>query len=293
MKSYTISTTLFGTLTNNSSTANISLGAQLINDNIRYLIQKFYLGEDSKTDVTVASQQAYNLPYNYKRLTNVTITVGSYKWTPKEISSRDEWNRLNMTTVTSNTVEYYHLYDKQIHFYPIPASSSNTITYYYKVRVRDLSVADYTTGTVAITTGTKVITGSETTFVADMVGRWLQVTAPTGDQEWYKITSFTSTTVLGIESNYNGATVSGGTYTIGEMSIIPEDFQDLPVLYAVRQYYSSRVKDRAVYEMYKNMYDERYKMMEDELGGKSDNSVVLDSGIYEEEQVNPNYLLTL
>lgn len=293
MKTYTTMRNLYGTLTNNTASANLTLGDQLINDNIRYLTQKFYLHERTKTDTTVASQQAYTLPYNYKRLTNVTITVGSYKWVPREITSREEWDRLNITTVTSNSVQYYYIYSNEINFYPIPSSSSNTITYHYKVRTRDLSIADYTTGTVSITTGTKVLTGSGTTFVADMVGRWIQITAPTGDQEWYKILTFTSTTVLGLESNYNGATVSGGTYTIGEVSILPEEFQDLPITYAVRQYYSSRVKDRTVYEMYKNMYDERYKMMELELGGKTDDAVVLSSGLYEEEQINPNFYISL
>ena len=83
--------------------------------------------------------------------------------------------------------------------------------------------------------------------------------------------------MLGLESAYNGATVSGGTYTIGEVSILPEEFQDLPVYYAVRQYYSSRVKDQAVFAMYKSMYDERYAMMAAELGSKSD-SMVCDPG---------------
>src|SRR3990167_1847434 len=98
MKTYTTQRNLYGTLTNNTALANLTLGDELINDNIRYLIQKFYLHERTKTATTVASQQAYTLPYNYKRLTAVTITVGSYKWTPKEITSQDEWNKLNMTT---------------------------------------------------------------------------------------------------------------------------------------------------------------------------------------------------
>lgn len=291
MKTYTTQRNLFGTLTSNTTSTNLTLGDQLMNDNIRYLIQKFNLNERTKTDVTVANQQAYTFPYNYKRLISVSITVGSYKWTPTEITSRAEWDVLNMTVQTSDSVLYYYVFNNQVQFFPIPASSSNTITYSYKVRTRDLSQADYTTGTVAITTGTTVVTGSGTTFVADMVGRWIQVTAPTGDQEWYKIATFTSTTVLGLESAYNGATVAGGAYTIGEVSILPEEFQDLPVTYALRQYYSSRVKDKGIYEMYKNMYDERYQMMNEELGSKDDN-MVISNGL-ERDIINPNLTITL
>lgn len=279
MKSYTTLRNLAGTLTNNTVSTHLTTMDQLINDNTRYLIQKFNLHERTKTSVTVANQQAYTFPYNYKKLINVTVTVGSTIYAPTEITSRNEWDRLNSnpTSPLSDTVRYYYVYNNQVLLYPTPASSANTITYHYKVRTRDLSQADYTTGTVSITTATTVVTGSGTTFVADMVGRWIQVTAPTGDQEWYKIATFTSTTVLGLESAYNGATVSGGTYTIGEVSILPEEFQDLPVYYAVRQYYSSRVKDQAVFAMYKSMYDERYAMMAAELGSKSD-SMVCDPG---------------
>lgn len=291
MKSYTTSRNLYGNLTNNSTITNLSLGDQLINDNIRYLIQKFNLNERSKTATTIASTQFYTFPYNYKRLISVSITVGSYTWTPQEITSRAEWDRLNMTTQTSDAVLYYYVYNNQVGFFPTPATSSNTITYRYKVRTRDLSQADYTTGTVTVTNGSTTVTGSGTTFIADMVGRWIQVTAPSGDNEWYKIATFTSTTVLVLESAYNGTTVSGASFTIGEMSILPEEFQDLPITYAVRQYYSSRVKDSAIYQMYKNMYDERYIMMNNELGSKDDNMVI---SMGERRQLeNPNLYITL
>jgi len=136
-----------------------------------------------------------------------------------------------------------------------------------------------------------VVTGAGTTFVADMVGRWIQATGPTGDNEWYEIATFTSTTVLGLKQAYNGITGATLPYIIGEMSIIPEEFQDLSVIYAVRQYYSSRVKDKGIFELYKSQYDERYAMMNMELGTKDDN-MVIDMGV-DRQIVNPNLLITL
>jgi hypothetical protein len=56
MKSLTAQTTLFTTLSQNSSTANQSLGQILINDNHRYLIQKYFDNERSFTMTTVGPQ---------------------------------------------------------------------------------------------------------------------------------------------------------------------------------------------------------------------------------------------
>lgn len=293
MKTYTSERTHYGNLTNNNTSANLALGDILMNDNIRYLIQKFNLNERTKTALTVAGTQFYTFPYNYKRLISVSVTVGSITYTPREITSIAQWDRLNMTSQSSDVPLFYYVYNNQVGFFPKPTTSSNTITYRYKIRTRELSQADYTTGTVAITNNSTTVIGSGTTFIADMAGRWLQVTAPSGDNEWYKILSFTSTTVLVLESAYNGTTVSGAAFTIGEVSILPEEFQDLPVTYAVRQYYSSRVKDADIFQMYKSMYDERYNMMNNELGSKDDNMVIDPGNGYTDTLQNPNLFITL
>lgn len=75
---------------------------------------------------------------------------------------------------------------------------------------------DYSTGTIAIATGTGVVTGTGTTFTAAMVGGYL--TANSGTSYFYvsAFTSGTSITVVDVGStSYTGGTVSGGTaYTI-------------------------------------------------------------------------------
>lgn len=75
---------------------------------------------------------------------------------------------------------------------------------------------DYSTGTIAIATGTGVVTGTGTTFTAAMVGGYL--TADAGVTYYYvsAYTSGTSITVTDVGStSYTGGTVSGGTsYTI-------------------------------------------------------------------------------
>ena len=56
MKSYTTLTTLFTTLSNNDSAANTSLAGQLISDQHRYLIQKYFDNERTYTTLTVGPQ---------------------------------------------------------------------------------------------------------------------------------------------------------------------------------------------------------------------------------------------
>lgn len=57
MKSFTTLTSLFTNLTNNTSANNTALGAQLINDQHRYTIQKFFDNERQVTTTTVGGMQ--------------------------------------------------------------------------------------------------------------------------------------------------------------------------------------------------------------------------------------------
>lgn len=56
MKTYTTLTTLFGNLSNNSSASNIALGGQLISDQHRYLIQRYFDNERVYTTVTIGAE---------------------------------------------------------------------------------------------------------------------------------------------------------------------------------------------------------------------------------------------
>ncbi len=78
---------------------------------------------------------------------------------------------------------------------------------------------DYTTGTVAVTTGTGAVTGTGTTFTAAMVGLPFKAT---GHTKWYRVKTYTSATAIVIENDsddeasaYDGGTIgSGATYTV-------------------------------------------------------------------------------
>jgi len=240
MRSFTNRQTEYGILTNNTTTANLALGSRLMNDADRYLINRFNLNEATDTtQVTVAGQQNYKTPYNLNKLIDVYVTIGTIRYKLKEIPSRDIWDRINYIQYQTNIPEYFFQYNNEVNIFPVPSTAGYTITQQYKRRFKDLSQADYTTGTLAVTNGSTTVTGTGATFVAGMVGRWLQVAAPSGDNEWYEIAGFTSTTVLTLKNAYQGATVSGASYTIGEMSLLDEQFQNLPFYYAMMTYFSS------------------------------------------------------
>jgi len=286
MKSYTTLRNDFGNYAKNNTTTTLAIGDTLINDSLRYLTNKFYLNERSYTDTTVASQQFYNLPPQVKELINVTVTIGSVKWIPKMSPSRQHWDSLNVIQFTQDMPAFFFVFNGQVGLFPTPSSSGNTITMNYKTRIKDLSQADYSTGTVGITTATKVLTGSGTTWIKNMEDRWIRITEPTGDGQWYQIKTFTSTTSLTLYNNYTGPTIaSGATYTIGEMPIMPEDYQDLALYRALWIYYTSRVPSPEQAKVYKTMYDDGYAQLDAEFGQKTTDVALTDTDI---PVYNPN-----
>lgn len=297
MKSFTDLRNLYGTLSNNSSPDNLTLGDELINDSIRQICEAkaWYFLEKTKTTLTVANQQTYNLPFDCKKLINVTIIIGTTKYTPEECTSRDFWDYLNSSTsVTSDTPVYYFIFNNQLNFYPIPSSGGNTITYSYIKGFRDLSLADYTTGTITTTSGT-TLTGSGTTWTVPMAGRFLRITASdtvsSGDGIWYEISSVSSATSITLVDSYNGTALSGatGTYIIGDLSPLPEAYQVLPVYSALETYFSTKTEDLSRSQFWGKKFADGYENLNSFYGRKSTN-VVLSENI---EILNPNNYITL
>lgn len=288
MKSCTEYRTSFGNITGNTSTENLDYGLGLVNDSLRYLTSKFYLNERSYTTTTVAQQQFYRLPPQVKELINLTVTIGSVKWIPNVCPTRDYWDSLNVITFYQDFPSFFFVYDGQVGIFPTPASSGNTIEMHYKTRIKDLSQADYTTGTVAITQDTTTLTGTGTTFIKNMEDRWIRIAEPTGDGNWYQIKTYTDATHLELYNKYTGPTVSGGTYIIGEMPIMPEDYQDLALYRALHVYYNSRVPNPSQADLYKGLYDEGYALLDAEFGQKTTNVALTDTDV---PVYNPNLFL--
>ncbi len=364
MISFTELQTTFGILSQNASTANLALGAKLMNIEHRYLLQKYFSNETTYSITTVGTQeltttgslsigdvsatlstawpyqttkvqvtfssgefrsamviggstsltwdaplidtattaisvgvQFYPLPPNYSKLKSLTITVGNLQWTPKEVFTTEEWNQLNVFPYYADIPNNFFIYPggdhgAQVGIWPIPSTTGNVITFSYKFRVPDLSLADYTTaGSLSVTTKTTAVTGSGTSFVPTTnisnESRWIQFAQPKGDNLWYQITSVDSTTALTLYQPYQGITVSAaaaGTYTIGQMPLLMEDFHDMLIWKALTYYFSSIVDNPTKYKEFKESYDTKLSLLA-EYSGSNTVNVNLRGKI---NTINPN-----
>jgi hypothetical protein len=294
MMPFSALSTLYQTLTNDTSSGNVTQGSVWMNQNYRQVcaVRPWYWLEGTNTTTTVASQQAYALPYDYDKLIDVYVTVGSYKYVPVEIVAQDAWDRLNQqATYQSNYPIYFHIYNNQLELWPIPSTNGYTITYNYRKNVIDLSIANYTTGTVA-TAGTTAVTGTATSWNASLIGQYFQVpqtaTAATdGDGFWYKVTAVGSTTSLTLSKAYAGSNVTGASYIIGQVPAIPEAFQDLPAYKAAQMYYLTRNPDNTRVQNYKMIYDEKFQGLVDDSKKSVNTRIQVDANPYDSVE-NPN-----
>ena len=290
MRSLSTLQTDFGILSLNNSAANITQGTRLINDAIRILVNKFYFNETSYTQLSVAGQQFYNLPPNCRKIINVTGTIGNVVWVTKDCPDRNYWDILNTIPFNQDFPMFHFIWNRntQVGIWPTPASERlNTYTVNYQQRNVDLSQADYSTGTVSITTGTNALTFSGSTLVANMAFRWIQIPAPNGDNQWYQIQSVNvgaSTAVL--YGNYGGPTVSSQAFIIGEMSVLPEDYQDLPLYRALEVYFTSIVPNQSQAELYQGLYQTGYEQLNSDYGTKTTSVVLTDT---DAPLINPNF----
>jgi hypothetical protein len=227
------------------------------------------------TSVGIGGVQFYRLPPNYSKLKDLTLTVGNLKWTLDEVRTREDWDKLNVFPYYASIPKNYYIYpggDKggMIGIWPIPSSTGNTISFNYKFRVPDLSMADYVTETVSVSNGSSTITGAGTTWTpttnSQLEARWIQIAQPTGDNLWYQIASVDTTGSLTLYQPYQGIPVSGGSYTLGQMPLIAEDFQDMLVWKALQYYYSSIVDKPEKAKEYKDIYDNKLALLSEYSG---------------------------
>jgi len=295
MLSYTSGQTLFQTLTNNTSIANQTFGATMMNEGIRLMLGDLpwpFL-ETSTTELTVAGTQSYTLPGDLDQLINVYILVGTYKYSPDPVTSANDWAMLNNPTGTqSDVVSKYFIAGNTIQFWPTPAASGNTITYDYVQATKDISVADHTSGTITTATnGSTAIVGSGTSWNAGMIGKWLRIAssnvANVGDGLWYKIGTVPTATTLTLNAAYKGVSIVGGTasHIISDCSLIPESYQLGPVYYAAAEYWRKTGQESKA-DRFEEKFNELSTRLKRAKGTKT-SSVVVDDNT-DNITVNPN-----
>jgi len=298
MKSYTTLRTDYGVDTKDTTSANLTYGDRIMNDFHRRLLAlaDWPFLHRLRTATTVASTTFVNLPYDIDQVESVFVTVGSTRYSPKPSPSRQHWDKLHYSSYSSDTPEYWFVYNGQIGLWPRPSSSGNTISINGKIRVQDINTADYTTGTITTATvSDETIVASGTTWTYPMTGRWLRITqddgTDSGDGLWYEISSVTNTTNIELVRKYGGTSIAAGSqaYIIGMMPQLPEAFHDLPEIYGAYRYWSKEKDDRK--NDFKVMLSEGISSLF-RTYGVNDVSMVLDDG-GDDQIINPNLVINL
>lgn len=264
MKTFTQTYTDFQTLSNDASAGTLTLGKSLINLAIHRVLGRgdWNFNKDRKDYLSVALQQEYDPPYNADKIEYVNVYSSLIWYVPHELRTGSYWRILNRTTVYSDIPIYWNVSTRtrKIGIYPIPANAGNTIRIGFTKKIRDLSVADYTTGTVTTTVNSTTITGALTVFTPRMVGRYIKITSADtvlGDM-WLEISGYTSPTVITVRESVPVAVV-GASYTIAELIPFPDGFEDIPLWFALDKYYQMREKPalgREYERMWKEALDE-------------------------------------
>lgn len=300
MKSYTTLRNLYGKESKDESDENLIYGDEIMNDWHRTLLSKAdwpFLNR-LRTAKTKASTSFVALPYDVDLVQSINVVVSSTTYTPRVAPNRKFWDQLHYSTYNSDIPEWWFVQDGKIGLWPQPSTSDNAINITARIRVPDINVADYTTGTITTATNDdETIVGAASIWTTPMTGRWLRITsddgADSGDGLWYEIASVTDATNLELVRKYGGTSIAGGSqaYTIGNMPLLPEAFHDLPVKYAAFRYWSKE-NDEARKNSFKEMVEDGIRDLISSQG-MNDLSMVIDDGDDDNFIINPNLTVTL
>lgn len=216
----------------------------------------------------VSGQQDYQMPANFVRATEVTITVNGIVYPLIERPSEHKWNELNIIPAVTIYIptQYFIKGFNVISVWPAPSSNTGTLSVSFEPRTPDYSNADVT-GTATVTAATTVVTDSATRFTQQMIGMWLTVTDGT-DGNWYKIGSYSSTSVIGLENDYIGISGGGRNYLIGACPDTPEEYHMALPYYAAWQYYLKR-KDSNTANEFQGLFEGLFNKYEAAYSSKT------------------------
>lgn len=243
-----------------------------INDSIRTICNlqggKLRFLEDVKDMYTVQNQETYQIPNNFRKVIDMYFysddgTSGtSTIYSPEMVYDPVKWKYILQQRLGSQSVPYFTYIERTtFKVQPIPQTTGNLIKIRGRLETSDLTIPDYTTGTiVSIAEGGTAVVGSGTTWTQDMVGRYIQITQTTGanggDGFWYQIGDWTNATSITLTKPYEGTSIVAGSaaYTIGQCSVIPQAY-DVGIVYRATALYWQNQGDLTRAKTYWMMYD--------------------------------------
>lgn len=254
-----------------SQTAAMAIIDKNLNDSINTVCNlqggKLRFLESTKEMSTVANQETYQIPNGFRKLIDMYFYSGSGSstdtiYSPGMVFDPTKWKTILQYRLGTGDVPYFtYVQNTTYKVQPIPASTGNLIVLRGRLQIRNLTIADYTTGSVVSVAndGTTVV-GTGTVWTSDMVGRYINITETTaangGDGFDYEIASVADSTHLTLVKPYEGTSISAATatYTIGQCSVIPQAY-DIAVVYRSTALYWQKEGDLTRAKTYWMMYD--------------------------------------
>lgn len=244
----------FVRLSRDNSPATLTQGQEDMNTGYHMFNAKFgrYFSRKQQFADVTAGQSIYQTPIDSVRIIGMTVMTGAgtntYSPPIKEIRSEEEWRRIKtVPNYSSSWITYYYvLGDDEIEVWPIPSTTiSNGIRFYYQQQDHDLSVEDIVSTTLApvqtvtVTNGSTTVTSTGATFTNQLIGLSFQLTGVT-DLSWYQIVDVPNSSTLTLKSAFVGPSASSLAFRIGQTSILPQEYQDVPIHYALGLFFSGK-----------------------------------------------------
>ncbi len=256
-----------------SSAALLTRFKRWVNDTQRAVIgsHPWKFLEKTGTITTTASNARYELFADLRKIITVTTTPdsGTTLYRPTAIDDSDFWEYLQSLNATdSDFPVYYYQEGNDLLLWPDYGTAGHEIRVRYRQRVIDMTLADYTTGTIeSITKGARAVVGVSApawTSRKPVRNQWMRFTPDSdgdGDFRWYEIKTIDSDTTLTLEKDYLGDTVASSTlaYVMGEMPIVPEEHQAILIERPLAIYYAS-IENIQMAKFHWQLYDGGYEI---------------------------------
>lgn len=228
-----------------------------------------YWTRRSITTSLVASQQDYQMPADFVRVTEVTLTANGIVYPLKQYNSEEKWNQLNIIPSVTLYIPttYFVKGNNIISLWPAPTTATaGTLNISYEPRIPDFSNADVT-GTSTVTNASTTVLDSATGFSQSMLNAYFSVTDGS-DGNWYQIGAFDSSSSLELANYYQGISGSGRPYIIGACWDVPEDYHMALVYFACYNFYLKR-KDAGLAEQFLGMFQSLLDLYKETYSSKS------------------------
>lgn len=187
----------------------------------------------------------FQLPVFAERPAIVKYNVSGLESPLLPVASRAIWQELTGFGDQRGVPTHFRIRgDNEFEVWPRPSEAAeNGLEVWYLPRQSALTADDVTTGSCTPTNGSVLVTFSQNIVTSSMVGRWFKTTD--GSHEyWYRIVEYVSNNSFNLENYYAGSGGAGSSFIIGDIVDIPEQFLELPRLYAHAEYVGIYRKDR-------------------------------------------------